>query len=62
MQHSKEKQNTIEKVIEMKLNNNHMDYLKESWKAFYNEPEIYKVGISNIVIEFLKEKFPNDFK
>ena len=36
MQHSKEKQNTIEKVIEMKLNNNHMDYLKESWKAFYN--------------------------
>ena len=48
----------LENVLEMSLTDEQVEYLKDGWKAFYDNPTMYKDSVViNMVKQGLNEKF-----
>ena len=51
------KKQQLERVLEMQLSVHQVEAIKENWKAFYEEPELYAGGsMVNGIKRFLSEE------
>ena len=50
------KQKQLERILEMQLSSHQVEAVKENWKAFYEQPELYAGGsMVNGIKRFLEE-------